>query len=104
MPAKDLRRNVIRRTDGRVGHDSSRLSPGVDVAAVADGQVDLVDVDGVAVVAARAGGAFEELLVVGAFVLLVEAGREAEVGEFDVPFAVEEDVVGFDVAGGRERG
>ena len=100
MSAKDLRRNVVWRADRRVCHDAARLAPGVDVATVADGEVNLVDVDGVAIVAACIGRAFEELLVVGAFVLLVEAGRQAKVGEFDVAFAIKEDVVRFDVTTG----
>lgn len=43
----------------------------------------------------------QELLVVRGLVLLVEAGREAEIGQLDVSAAVEKDVVGFDVADGR---
>lgn len=50
--------------------------------------------------AGRGGRAVQELLVVRGLVLLVEAGGEAEVGQLDVSTAVEEDVVGFDVAGG----
>ncbi len=98
LAAEDLGRDVIGRADGRVGHDAAGFAPGVDLGAVADGEVDLVEGDGVAV-ARLVGAAFEQLLVVGVFVLFVEAGGEAEVGEFDVSAAVEEDVVGFDVAG-----
>ena len=43
-------------------------------------------------------GRFEQLLVIAIFVLGVEAGAEAEVGQLDVSTAVEEDVVGFDVS------
>ena len=49
-------------------------------------------------------GAAEQLLIVGRLVLLVEAGREAEVGELEVAVAVEEDVVGLDVAAGEKEG
>jgi hypothetical protein len=50
--------------------------------------------------------ALEQALVVRRVVLLVEAGRESEVGELDVTVFVDQDVVGFDVAvrgGGKVR-
>lgn len=54
-------------------------------------------------VGARVPGisAAEQALVVGRVVLLVEAGREAKVGQLDVAGAVDEDVVGFDVTVGK---
>ena len=42
--------------------------------------------------------ALEQPLVVGAIVLLVEARREAKVGELNVTLGVDEDVVRLDVA------
>lgn len=44
----------------------------------------------------------EQALVVGRVVLLVEAGREAKVGQLDVAGAVDQDVVGFDITVGAE--
>jgi hypothetical protein len=73
------------------------LAPGVDLVAVGDGELDLVEGDRVAVVGF--GFAVHELFVVGLFVLFVEAGGEAEVGELDVSATIEEDVIGFDVTG-----
>ena len=43
------------------------------------------------------GDTFEEFLVVSTFVFFGETGGEAEIGEFDVAFCIDEDVVGFDV-------
>jgi hypothetical protein len=62
--------------------------------------VDGVDGDRVATVVERGGGilVIEQALVVGRVVLLVEAGREAKVGELDVAVLVNEDIIGFDVA------
>ena len=97
VATENLWSNVVRRSDGRIRHNSTRLAPGVDIAAVADCQIDLVNVDGVAVVAGCAGCSFQQLLVVRAFVLLMEASRQAKVGEFDMAFTVEEDVVGFNI-------
>lgn len=62
--------------------------------------MDGVDGDRVATVVERGGGilVIEQALVVGRVVLLVEAGREAKVGELDVAVLVNEDIIGFDVA------
>ena len=55
------------------------------------------------------GDTFEEFLVVSTFVFFGETGGEAEIGEFDVAFCIDEDVVGFDVTeiviryGGKRR-
>lgn len=95
LPAEDLGGDVVRGADGGVGHHAAGLAPHVDLGAVADGEVDLVEADGVAV--AGLAGRFHELVVVGVFVLGVETGAEAEIGEFDVATAIEEDVVGLDV-------
>lgn len=51
----------------------------------------------VLLLAGSVGAAFEETLIVVLVVCLVEAGREAEVGELDVTIFIDEDVVGFDI-------
>ena len=100
LTGENFGRDVVWGSDGGVGHDAAGFAPGVDLRAVADGKVDLVEGDGVAV-ARLVGGTFEELLVVGILVLGVEAGREAEVCEFDVAASVEKDVVWFYIASRR---
>ena len=96
LAAEDLRCDVVGRTDGGVGHDSTRLSPCVDLRAVADRQIDLVERDGVAILGfVRLAG--QQLLVVRVLVLLMEAGGKAEVGELDMAIPIEENVVRLDV-------
>lgn len=100
---EDLRCDVVRRADSRVGHETAGLAPSVDLVAVGHGEVDCVDHDRVAgtrVVLLFAGGigaAFEETLVIVLVVRLVKTGREAEVRELDVAIFIDEDVVGFDI-------
>ena len=96
LPNEDFRRDVIGCTDRRVSHNTTRFAPHVDLRAVADGKINLVERHGVAVATLR--GPFEELLVVGVFMLSVEASAQAKVGELNVPSSVKENVVGFDVA------
>ena len=100
LAPEDLGRDVVRGADGRVRHGAARLAPVADLPPVADRQVDLVDVDGSAVVARLVGrgSAAQELLVVGRLVLLVEARAQAEVGQLEVAVPVEEDVVGLDIS------
>lgn len=100
LSAEDLGSDVVWSTDGRVGELATRLAPSVDLVAVAHGELDLVEGDGLAVCLRRAAPAVRhELLVVRSVVLLVETGGESEVGELDVTTAVEKDVVRLDVAG-----
>lgn len=100
LAAENLGRNVIRRTDGRVGELATRLTPCVDLGTVADSELDLVEIHGLSVVSVRlVGAACEQLLVVACVVLLVEAGRETEICQLDVAASVEKNVVGFDVTG-----
>lgn len=47
---EDLGCDVVGCSDRRVCHDATRFAPGVDLVAVADGEVDLIDIDGVAVI------------------------------------------------------
>ena len=64
--AKNLGSNVIGRTDGRVGQLTTGLAPTVDLCTIADRELDLVDGNGVTVVAVRGflRVAREELLIV----------------------------------------
>ena len=71
LAAEDLRGDVVWRADRGVSHHSAGFAPHVDLGAVADGEVDLIKADRVAV--SGFAGRFEELLVVGVFVLSVEA-------------------------------
>ena len=99
FPGEDLGSDVVGSADGRVGELASRLAPRVDLVAIADRELDLVEVDAVAVVAGAGFGrlAVHELLVVRRIVLFVETSREAEVCQLDVAMLVKQDVVGFDV-------
>ena len=73
LAAEDLWRNVVGCTDSGVGQLTTRLPPCVDLCAVADCQLDLIHVHGVAVVPIRLVGATsEQLLVVACVMLLVE--------------------------------
>lgn len=47
---EDFGSDVVRCSDCRVGHDATGFAPGVDLAAVADSEVDLIEVYGGAVV------------------------------------------------------
>jgi hypothetical protein len=72
---EDLRRNVIRGANSGVRELSTGFAPCVDLLTVADGKLDLVEVDGIAVVAiGTVFAASEELLVIGCFMFLVETG------------------------------
>lgn len=51
LPAEDLGCNVIGGADRGIGHCPPRLAPVFDLLAVADGQVDLVNVDRVTILA-----------------------------------------------------
>lgn len=50
FPGEDFRGDVIRGSDGRVCHDASRFAPSIDLAAIANCKINLVEVDGNAVV------------------------------------------------------
>lgn len=57
--SEDLGCNVVGRPDCGIRHDAARFAPGVDLVAIADGEVDLIDVDGVAVIFGFRGGTFQ---------------------------------------------
>jgi hypothetical protein len=71
LATEDFWSNVIRSTDGRIRHNSTRLSPIIDHASVAYSEVDLVKVDRVPV-DGSAGLSLEQLLVVGIVMQLVK--------------------------------
>lgn len=95
MAAEDLRGDVVRCANGGVGHHAARFAPHVDLRAVADGEIYLVECDGVTV--ARFAWGLHELVIVRVFMLGVEACAQAEIGKFDMTAAVKKDVVGFDI-------
>ena len=49
LAAEDLGGDVVWGSDCGVGHDTAGFAPGVNLRAIANGKVDLVDGDGVAV-------------------------------------------------------
>jgi hypothetical protein len=63
MTSEDLWSNVVGSSNSGVSHNSTRLSPIVDSTSVADGKVDLVEVDRITI-PRLVGLALEELLVV----------------------------------------
>lgn len=98
LPTKDLGRDVIGCADSRVCHDSPRFPPVVDLASIADRQIDLVECNAMPIILLGRGRSPKQLLIVRCFVLLVEASREAKVGEFQMAVLVEEDIVGLDIS------
>ena len=83
LPAKDLRGNVIRGPHRRVRHDTARFAPGVNLAPVADCEINLIQGDRVSVTR-PARRTPEELLVIRILMLRVETSGETEIGELDV--------------------
>ena len=98
MTSENFGSNIIWCTDSRVGHQTSRASPVIDLGTVANRQVNLVDRNRVAVVARLVGFALEQLCVVVVVVELVEAGRETEICKLDMTAPVEKDVVWLDIS------
>ena len=97
LPTKNLRGDVIWSTDGRVSHNTAGFPPVIDLASIAYSEVNLVESDGMAVVL-WSRRAFQELLIVGIFVLGVEACAQAEVCELYVTFRVKKDVIRLDIS------
>lgn len=99
---ENLRSNVIRSTDRGVSEDTARFAPGIDLGTVANGQIDLIQGDGLSVFTLfLVSTALQELLVVRIVMLFVETCRKAEVGELDVASPVKENVVRFDITNVR---
>jgi hypothetical protein len=97
LAVEDFRRNIIRSSNGRVGHGTTGLSPGVDLSTVGYREVNrIIKVTRVAV-PVLGSRVFEKVLVVSVVVGLFASGRKTEIGKLDVTTAVKQDVVGFDV-------
>lgn len=96
LTTKELWRNVVGCPHSRIGHDTARFAPSVDLSTVADSKVDLVEGDGVAV-PRLVRRTFHQLLVIRTFVLFVEASRKTEVRKLDVSTTIKEDVIRLDV-------
>lgn len=96
---EDLWCDVVWSSDGGVGHDATRFTPVVDDGAVADGQVDLVEVYGHAVARLVCWLSWlgEKLSVVGVVMHLVETSRQSEIGQLDVSATIKQDVVRLNV-------
>ena len=98
LSTEDFRCDVVWCPDRGVCHPSAGLAPRVNLAAVAHGEIDLVERNRVAVVVVGlAGHPSEKLLVVGCFMFLMESGGQTEVRKFDVPFGIHQNVVRFDI-------
>ena len=94
MAAEDLGCNIVRGANSGISHYSSRLSPVIDCAAVANGEVDLVKIHRISV-SWPARFSLQELLIIGVVVKLVEASRQTKIGKFDMTTAVQQNVVRF---------
>jgi len=71
MSSEDLRSNVIRCTNSGISHNSAGLSPVVDGTSIADGKVDLVEIDRITI-SRLVGLALQELLIVRIVVEFME--------------------------------
>lgn len=96
MAGEDLRGDVVGSTDRRVGHDSTRFAPVIDLRSVRDRQVDLINSYRVSV-SRLARLVLQELLVVVVVVKLVKASGKTKIGQLDMAASVQENVVGLDI-------
>ena len=94
MATEDLGSNIIGGANSRICHDSSRLSPVIDCATIADSEVDLVEIHGIAV-SWPTRLSLEQLLVIGIVMKLVEASRQTKVSKFDMATTIQQYVVWF---------
>ena len=97
MPTENFRSNIIRCTDSGVRHNTPRSTPVVNDSSVADRQIDLVEINGVAVTRLWRRLALQKLLVIRVVMEAMEASRQAEIGELDMSATVKQDVVRLDV-------
>lgn len=84
MSTENFRGNVIRCTDSRVCHNTPRSTPVVNDSSVADSQIDLVEINRVAVTRLWCRLALQKLLVVRVVMEAMKTGRQAEIGELDM--------------------
>lgn len=101
LAGENFRSYVIRGPDCGVRKLATRLAPRVDLLAVRNREVDLVEIDGIAIVANSTGtGGLgrQQVLVVRRIMLLVETSREAEISKLDVTTTIKQDIVRFDVS------
>jgi hypothetical protein len=96
MTTKDFRGNVVRSTNGGISHDSTRLSPIIDDTSIAYSEVDLVQVDRVAV-CRSSRLSLKELLVIGTVVQLMKASRQTEISKLDMSTTIKKNIIRFNV-------
>jgi hypothetical protein len=101
--------HVIGSTDSGISQLSSIGLPGSDISFTGHLQVDSIDHDAVSSSSVRSTGieirrvvfraisASQQTLVIGRIMLLMEPGRQSEIGQFDVTLSIDQDVVGLDV-------
>lgn len=101
LSAEDFRSDVVRGTNSRVGENSTiRFSPCLGNApTIANGEIDLVKINGIPILLFARGCSLQEVLVVGVVVLRMESSRQTEVSELDMASTIKEDVVWLDVTG-----
>lgn len=97
MSTENFRGNVIRCTDSRVCHNTPRSTPVVNDSSVADRQIDLVEVNRVAVTGFWRRLTLQKLLIIRVVVKAMEASRQAEICELNMSAPVKQDVVRLDV-------
>jgi hypothetical protein len=97
MTTKDFRSNVVRSTNRGISHDSTRLSPIIDDASIAYSEVDLVQIDRIAV-GRSSRLSLKELLVIGTVMQLMKASRQTEIRELDMSTTIKQNIIRFDIA------
>lgn len=97
MAREDLGRDIIGCANRRVRHQSPAPSPVVNLCAIRNRQVDLVDGNG-RTVAGLVRLALQKLLVIVVVMQLVETSRQTEISQLDMTTAVQKNVVGLDVS------
>ena len=91
--------DIIGGSNSGVSELTPRFTPSVDLIAIRNGQLDLIDGDTIAILCQRLRFAHSlQLLVVGRGMLFGETGGKTEVGEFDVATTIQQNVVRFDIA------
>lgn len=99
MSTENFGGNIIRCTDSGVCHNTPRSTPVVNDSSVADRQIDLVEINRVAVTGLWCRLPLQKLLVVRVVVKAMEASRQSKIGKLDVSAPIKQDVVRLDVTG-----